>query len=199
MHGITRTVLATVVLAAGAALTARPTQAQVSLGVGAGATLPIGNFKDAVKLGWNGTASLGFTPAAFPLGFRAEGSYVRNSFKDAAATAGHTQMWVGTGNLVYTFAAGAARVHPYLIAGAGVYNVKAKLADGTSAGDSQTKFGLNGGLGINVGGFGTGGFFVEGRFHDVFKGTVNDIGDDAALQFVNLNAGVRYSFGGGPS
>lgn len=159
----------------------------VKFGVGGGVNFPLSDFKDAAKMGFQGTALVQFAPQNLPVAFRVDGAYAQNKFSDALVTAGGTDgKWqdiYGTANVVYTFkTAESSKIHPYLIAGGGVYNMKAKPDAGTSA--STTKFGVNGGAGFDMAAGGAT-VFIEGRFHSVFTSGSNS-------NFVPVNIGVKF-------
>jgi opacity protein-like surface antigen len=171
-------------------MTAPAAHAQDNLmkfGIGGGVSIPTGSpLKDNVKTGWNGTASFQFKPAASPVGFQIDGMYQQLKAKDAAAALGldKDEIWSGTGNIVFWFpVAGETKVHPYLLGGGGVYNIKAKPTTGSST--SSTKFGINAGAGFDFDIQKKVGIFVEGRFHNVFI-----TGSDA--KFIPISAGVRF-------
>jgi len=70
-------------------------------------------------------------------------------------------------------------VRPYVLGGVGLYNL-----DFNGVGDNETKFGLNGGGGIE---FGVGGFntFVEARLHSIFT-------EDTKVNLVPVVFGIRF-------
>jgi hypothetical protein len=179
-------------LALSTALFASAAQAQtpVSFGLGGGVSLPLGDFGDAAKTGFHGTGLVEFQPASLPVGIRLDGTYHRIGFSDLQedfAGPGNFQMITGTLNGVYTFQTAAeSKFHPYIIAGAGVYNFKANFDDFDD--DSETKFGINGGAGFNMG-MGSASIFVEGRFHNVFT-------EGSSTTFVPITLGVRFGGGG---
>lgn len=179
-------------LALSTALFASAAQAQtpVSFGLGGGVTLPLGDFGDAAKTGFHGTGLVEFQPASLPVGIRLDGTFHRIGFSDLQedfAGEGNFQMITGTLNGVYTFQTAAeSKFHPYIIAGAGVYNFKANFDDFDD--DSETKFGINGGAGFNMG-MGGASIFVEGRFHNVFT-------EGSSTTFVPITLGVRFGGGG---
>ena len=85
--------------------------------------------------------------------------------------------------MVYTFkTAETSKIHPYLIAGGGVYNLKDKPDAGTSA--SSTKFGANAGAGFDMA-VGSAKVFLEGRFHNIFVSGNNQ-------SFVPITVGVKF-------
>jgi opacity protein-like surface antigen len=174
--------LKTVALSFGLALSAAAASAQtpMELGVGAGLSIPTGTTSNGLKTGWHGLALVQFKPASSPVGIRIEGSYNHLGFDGGG---GKDQIVAGTANAVYEFATSAeSQFHPYVVAGGGIYNVKAKPDFGASV--SDTKFGVNVGAGFNFRSSGIG-FFVEGRFHDILVS-----GPD--FHFIPLTAGVRF-------
>lgn len=183
VKGLSALALATAVFAAPAAA-----QSPVQFGIGGGATLPLADFGDASKLGFHGNALVQFSPAGSPVGIRVDGMYHRLGFSDDLETAagpGNWQVISGSANAVYTFqTAESSMFHPYLIAGAGAYNVKAN--DDAGLGESETKLGINAGAGFD---YNAGGavIFVEGRFHNVFMGDTAD-----NINMVPITVGVKF-------
>lgn len=171
------------------AIMAAPAQAQTSIkvGVGGGVSIPTGSpLNDDVKTGWNGTANVQVKPEGSPVGFQIDGMYQQMKAKSTPVTAGldKEEIWSGTGDFVFWFpVAGETKVHPYLLAGGGVYNLRAKPTTGSTA--SSTKFGINAGAGFDFDIQDKVGIFVEGRFHNVFV-----TGSDA--KFIPISAGIRF-------
>jgi hypothetical protein len=155
-------------------------QMPLEFGVGAGISIPSGTTNDGLKTGWHGTALVQFKPVASPVGFQVDASYHQMGFDGGG---GKDQVISGTANAVYTFSvAPETQFRPYLIGGAGVYNIKAKPDLGSSF--SDTKFGINIGAGFNFKTSGVG-LFVESRFHNVFVP-----GSD--FHFIPITVGVRF-------
>jgi outer membrane protein with beta-barrel domain len=155
-------------------------QTPVEFGLGAGISIPSGATSDGLKTGWHGTALVQFKPAASPVGFQIDASYRQLGFDGGG---GKDQIIDGTANAVYNFSVSdETQFRPYLIGGGGVYNVKAKPDAGASV--SDTKFGINVGAGFNFRSSGVG-FFVEGRFHNVFV-------EGSDFHFIPITAGVRF-------
>lgn len=149
--------------------------------IGGGIGVPLGNFDDAVKIGWQGTAAVSFVPRNLPVGIQVDGSY--SQFGDESPLDVKSQLIYGTVDGVYKFESSEeSRFRPYLIGGGGVYNSKETGSD--ALGGSSTKFGLNAGAGFDFK-VGSAGVFIEGRFHNVFFP-----GPD--LQFLPLNLGIRF-------
>jgi len=150
----------------------------VTLGIAAGAAIPVGNFADRYNTGYNGTVALGLSSIGSPLGLRFEGSY--NKFlgrDDTGSNKPDRRVVAGTANLVYSLPGQGVR--PYLIGGGGYYGLK---DEGTNA--SVNKFGINGGIGamFPLSGLNT---YVEARIHDVFT-------DGSSTQFVPVTFGILF-------
>ncbi len=147
--------------------------------VGGGASIPIGNFKDAgAKTGWIAQAGVGYDIGDKGLWVEAEGWY--GSHKYTGAT-GKTDLLAGLGALGYSFMPGK-KMSPYVVAGAGFMSAKAKPATGASV--TSTKFAYTGGAGLGFKLNSTVNFWLEGRL----LGT-----KDAKL--IPVSAGFTFNFG----
>lgn len=171
-------VIATAALLGGSALSAQSYK-PVSIGIAAGAAIPVGNFADGYNTGYNGTVALGLSSIGSPLGLRFEGMY--NKFlgrDDIPGTQPDARVIAGTANVVYNLQGRGIR--PYLIGGAGYYGSKVDV-DGAP---SINKFGLNGGIGamFPLSGFNT---YVEARYHHMFT-------DVSATQFIPVTFGIMF-------
>jgi len=189
----------------------------IGVGIIGGATFPVGDYNKSAATGFNVGGFVDFGRRLGPLGVRADVLYHGFGDKDILQTAGpgttvdfsnKFSMVTGTLNGVYGIPIEDSPVRPYLTAGVGAYYIKnsPKCTTGsttcsqTSLGpdESTTKFGINGGAGIE---FGLGGAaaFLETRFHNVFQGTP-DLGCTQAscnrlsLQIVPVQLGVRVQF-----
>jgi opacity protein-like surface antigen len=207
---------------AGAVATASPALAQqagaaraFTLGASGGLGVPVGDFGERVKTGFNVGAHLAFKPAVLPFGVRVEGQFNRFGIKGVGLDDlgggdidgefdeefpfdfdidGNARIISGTINGVLGVPAASSAVRPYLIGGAGVYNEKVSINIlGLSVSDSRNKFGLNGGAGIE---FGLGGLaaFIEARYHVIF-----DAEDDeetgasgSNTQYVPISFGIKF-------
>ncbi len=186
MKGLLR---GTAALAFGMLLGAPVLRAQgAEFSIGGGATVPLSDYADLAKTGFHGLVGISFVPGSFPLGIQIDGMYQRLAFDDAIAADLTSQIIQGTANLVYKFKTSEeSSFRPYLIAGGGVYNFKAVGGDDVVApgeGDTSTDFGINGGAGFDIKTSGIG-FFVEGRFHNVFGEGSSD------AQFIPVTLGIR--------
>lgn len=171
-------VCSTMFVAAIAALSS-PAHAQrrSSVGIAAGASVPVGDLGDATSTGFHvlGTLSVSGT-ASSPLGFRVDGMYNSLSGKSSGPD---VNIWTVNGNLVYAFPGGMTAT-PYIIAGAGWYNSKADQ----SGAESSSDLGINAGIGARfaLSGFST---FAEVRFHNIFS-------DPNSAQFIPLTFGILF-------
>lgn len=153
--------------------------AEFSLGAGVG--IPLGNFDDVVKIGWQGTGAVSFAPKNLPVGIQVDGSFSR--FSDETPFDINSQLIYGTADAVYKFQSSEdTKFRPYLIGGLGIYNSKETGSD--ALGGSSTKFGINAGAGLDFKA-GSAGLFLEGRFHNVFVAGPN-------VEFFPINLGVRF-------
>jgi Outer membrane protein beta-barrel domain len=172
-----------VALALGLLLGAPAAHAQAQFSLGGGVGLPLGDFDDVAKLGWQGTAAISFAPATMPIGFQLDGSY--GEFSDDTPADVKSRFVYGTANVVYRFATAAeSTFHPYLIGGGGVYDLKPTGDDVIGDPGSETEFGVNVGAGFDISAGGAS-LFLEGRFHNVFT-------EGSSTQFIPINVGIRF-------
>ena len=166
---------AALVLTAGAAHAQRP-----QVGIGAGATIPVGDLADVESAGWHGLVTMGYRPAMSPVGFRLDGMYHDLNGEQAALP--DFRAIAVTGNVVLE-APGMA-VRPYLIAGAGLYNTKVQGFD------SKNNLGLNGGAGLKfrLVGFDT---FIEARYHTAID-ALGPGDNESSASFVPITFGVSF-------
>ncbi|HJR63041.1 MAG TPA: outer membrane beta-barrel protein [Gemmatimonadaceae bacterium] len=148
-----------------------PAQAQLRLGAGVGLSAPTGDLGDVTSTGWHGMVVLGVQPTGMPFGIRFDGVYHSLDFDEDAVgpTDESIRILGGSANVIFIFAP-LSPLRPYLSGGLGVYNVD--FGDDNGDDDSQTKFGLNGGLGIQAAltGFS---MFAEVRYLTIFTDESN--------------------------
>src|SRR5215204_4593939 len=111
----------------------------VSVAFGGGASVPIGNYKDVLKAGWNGQGSLIFNLPGVPIALRADLNYNKFVFEnslpfstDGSGTVATTdditqQILGGLANITIPFNMGP--ISPYVTAGLAGFNIKTKLGD----------------------------------------------------------------------
>jgi hypothetical protein len=147
-------------------------QRPVTLGLAGGVSLPQGRFGDGVDPGWHAlaTLSLGSQMHLHPLALRIDGACNQFAF---AGTGGGTvggapvdgsQRTISvTLNPTYRLPSAGWPLSPYLIGGAGAYNLG---CTGDATCDATTRFGWNAGLGTKFAGLRLRGF-LEARYHRV--------------------------------
>lgn len=191
--------LATSVSVAGAQAAtslARP----ISFGISAGAAIPTGDLSSGsssgftgVNTGYNVTGSLALAMPALPFGVRADAGYNKFGTRNLAFAANVTNAGSAhynadarvlsfTANAVLPLALHATVLRPYLIGGAGAYNVR--LSPFGVNGSSQNNFGFNlgGGLTVPLTGFNT---FIEARYHHANQ-------SHGSVGFVPITVGVMF-------
>src|SRR3989454_8531120 len=154
----------------------------VHFGLGGGATAPVGDYKDADKIGWHGLGMVQLALPALPLEIRVDGLYGHTTHKDMSGVAvpGSTKLYGGLANVVYSIGPKVI-ARPYVLGGIGVYHVKVDVP-GTTADETKFAFGVGGGVSV---GAGPARFFVEGRF-------VSVRGSGGSTSFVPVTAGVTF-------
>jgi hypothetical protein len=185
-----------IVLAVAAAFMVTDATAQVRGVVGVGLSVPVGDFADetggAAEAG-GGTALAGieWLPQGKSFGLRVDGAYNRfcTSACDQATGDLDVRYRFLNANLngLMEFPLGAeGNLRPYVLAGVGLYNYRLE-GDDVPVGpdDSESDFGVNGGLGLTYA-MGRVGVFAEGRFHNVFA-----TGSD--LQYIPVMVGARIN------
>lgn len=152
--------------------------------------------------GVTATGSVGFGPAGSPFSYQIEVQYTRLGLDDegrsgaggAPVTAhGTASVLSGTGSVrLSVFPAG--RFRPYLIGGTGVYRLSSNVHYTAENGsvirylsvptDGKTRFGLNGGAGLEVA-VSAVRTFIETRFHSIFS-------EEETAKLVPIVMGVRF-------
>ena len=182
-------------LALAAAVTAVPARAAaqgVEFGLGAGATVPVGDASDFLNTGWHILASASIVPDNSVIGFQVDGMYTRMAQEDLGFGDDlTTQIINGTANIVFKFkVAEEAKFRPFLIGGVGIYNYKTVgEGDVENLEDGATDFGVNAGAGFDVK-LGGAGLFVAGRFHNIFVG--GDLDEGADIKLIPITIGIRF-------
>ncbi len=175
-----RVVLSMFAVALAAQVSTSSLQAQVSVGVGGGLTVPLGDFGDAAKLGWHGLAHLGYgLPSG--LGFRGEFFYGQNKV-DANVDA-KFKLAGGMGSVTYDFQTSGG-LKPYILGGVGYFQVKAEGGGGSV---SESKVAFGGGAGLKFKAGSDANIFVESRYLSVST-------SGSSTTFVPLTVGVSFGF-----
>ena len=160
----------------------------VQFGIVGGTTVPVGNLDDIATSGWHAGVLMNIGLPLVPLGFRVDGVWHETGTK-TFGDGNSAKARIIAGTLDATYALGAVPIlKPYLIGGVGVYNVKftntAVPHIGSGDSESETRFGINAGIGLRVQltGFST---FIEARWHDIFT-TGN------SQQMIPLSVGITF-------
>lgn len=176
--------IATLVLAAGAALTLNATVAQAQaksgglyFGVGGGLTIPTGDAADVAKTGWNALAQIGYEMPS-GLGLRGDFYYGQHSLDDDLGVDGKFKLAGGLGNVTYTFKS-ASKIHPYLVGTVGMMNSKFEDFDG------ETDVVFGGGAGVLIHAGTDSNFFIEGRYLSINS-------DPSSTNLIPIQVGVRF-------
>jgi hypothetical protein len=185
-HHYMKRISSTLIALAAMAITASTSSAQstkpVSLGISAGAAIPVSDIGNDYSTGYNGTVSLMFNSPGSPIGFRVDGMYNNMSGQDFT---GFPAIKIMSANANVVYALPGVGIRPYLIGGAGVYTVQEDF----SGAPTQNKLGLNGGIGASfpLSGFNT---FVEARVHRVLNTTVGP--DFDSITFIPITFGIAF-------
>jgi outer membrane protein with beta-barrel domain len=155
---------------------AQPTEG-IRFGVGGGLTLPMGNYADRDKAGWNLVGLIQFPISQSPIHLRFDAMYGQTPHKSPAS--GNTTLTGATGDLLYHLGDRAAKVRPYVLGGLGVYNAD---FGGSSSSETKLAFGLGGGILFGVG---TMHAFLEGRYMSVQT-------SGSSLNFLPISLGVMF-------
>jgi opacity protein-like surface antigen len=150
----------------------------VQFGIAAGAALPTSDLSNDVSTGYNVTGTIAVHPELIPLGLRLDGAYNRFSFKNGID--GSVHFTSVTGNLVYKIPSEA--VSPYLIGGAGWYNVGGTINGFGSGSENHFGWNLGGGISMPLSGFDT---FIEARYNQVQ-------GNGSSVKFIPITFGVMF-------
>ena len=152
-------------------LASTPARAQLatSLGVAAGASVPMSNFGDRTSTGYHLMLTLGVKAPLVPISFRAEGMFNEFDYNNDGGTSGgatfravekSARVWGATANASLS---SSGLLGPYVIGGIGVYRVTeaVPIFGGTR---SANDFGGNigGGVRFELSGFSA---YAEARYH----------------------------------
>jgi hypothetical protein len=163
-----------------------------------GVGLPMGDFGNEFKSGLLiGVEASRMLSPQFALG--ADGNYVKNNpssdnqaaldaFFGGPTDASVKLMHYGVHAKYMMSNKEGSKVMPYLVGGTGLYNVKATVTPpgGPDVSDSQTKFGIRGGVGANFMVGSTWGIGVMADYNDVFT-------SGGSSQYIGLSAGLHFN------
>ena len=157
-------------------------QAQLKFGIGAGASVPNGDFSNGTETGYHVLAVAGIKPPLAPVGFRVDGMW--NQFSATGNSSAKLRIMSLSANAILSMP-GAMVVSPYAIGGVGMYNSKDNSAGATASND----VGVNIGAGVS---FGLAGFsaFGEVRLHNIMAD--NGAGGTTNVRFIPITFGITF-------
>lgn len=163
------------------------------LNIGVGASVPTGDFSTNFKSGWNGTVGLGWEGRSqYPLGLRLDLAYDRLSGKSFDTGIGTTftnpnmELWSAALNVTWRFPFGMSqRTSLYALGGAGAYYFHVPGSTYNDTFKSNTKLGVQGGVGLAFGVSREMDFFVEGRYVHAFQ-------SGTSANFIPVNIGLTF-------
>src|SRR5216117_1369932 len=167
------------------------------VGAAAGVLAPVGDYKDASKIGFRGGVDADYVLS--PSGsLGVSFAYNRNSFSDDLKAA--LSFAAGTpvdGHFTVThygahgklFLSPESKTRPYFTVGGGLYSFKGTVeAQGASGSDSETKAGINGGVGVLFDAGTSAHVGVQGTYHEIFT-------SDSSTQYINAGIVVLFDLG----
>ncbi|MGH7530849.1 MAG: hypothetical protein ACREMN_10750 [Gemmatimonadales bacterium] len=145
-------------------------------GLGIGATVPMGDYGDTDKLGYNLMGVLQMPLATSPIHIRIDGLYAQTGHE---VFDGNTSLLGGTVSALYHLGERLGSTRPYVLGGLGFFNVDA-------LGESETKisFGFGGGIRFGLSGFNA---FAEARYMSVQT-------SGESVNFVPLTFGLMFGY-----
>jgi len=166
----------------------------VQIGFGGGVSVPLNDAADALKNGWHASGIVKFNLSGLPLDLRGSFNYTKFAL-DQAVTGydGTGRILSGLGNVSYHLGL-FKPIEPYITAGLGAFNLKGDPESSTvTAPDSETKFGIDAGVGLQFALMGTHGF-LEGKFQNVYtdQGFNQALTHDLKTQIVPVTFGVFF-------
>lgn len=171
-------VLVAVIMAAGSPAAA---QQKIEFGIGAGLTLPTGDYNDGAGTGFHGTGAVLFGLGTGPLAVRVDLSYHRTGLDEDVD--GNTSLLGGMASLVYNVPS-TGQVKPYLLAGLGYYQVKLDVTGVLEADESNLAWGGGAGLALALR---SATLFAEVRYNSVTEGDTF-----TATNFIPITVGIRF-------
>jgi opacity protein-like surface antigen len=167
----------------------------VSFGIGGGVSAPVNNAERAFKNGFNGQGFVRIGFGMTPIALRADVTYQNFDLKSIPYTgptpvtlaSGSGTVMSGLANAQLMLMSGHFR--PYLIAGLGAYNVKTELDGAPDLSQSDTKFGVNGGGGVQID-LSVFSVYAEARVDNVF--TDNSLIGTDQIQVVPVTFGIVF-------
>jgi opacity protein-like surface antigen len=178
--------LATSVFTPASASLAQRTQRLVSIGVGGGASMPLGASGDQLIFGFHGLGTLAVGRPTFPVGLRVDLAYDQFQFErallGAAGPPGAARVLSFSVNPTFELPANGTLVTPYFLGGVGSYSQG--CTESSSACHSSTNFGWNLGGGAKFQLFGLRAF-AEARYHRTAESSLS-------TQYLPITLGLLF-------
>jgi len=144
----------------------------LSLGLGGGVSVPVGEAKDALKDGFHIRGILDAKLPVLPFGLRGALGFEKFNMQDLAAASstfqnGNSQILSGLGGVTFSLIS-VGPVRPYITASLGAFHFNSEVDSlGTEIKVKQTSFGIDAGVGARFG-LGPAKGFVEARVENAF-------------------------------
>ena len=163
------------------------------IGFGGGASVPVGDAKDAFKKGWHGSGIVRLNLPMMPFGLQGNFSYNRFTLdKQNVGFGGSGRILSGIADARFSLPI-PGPIKPYLLAGVGTYNIKADPDSAGYSSESTTKFGINGGGGVNISIPGLPiHAFLEGKIENIYtdQGLNTAVTQDFKTQIIPVTFGI---------
>ena len=166
--------------------TAAAMERPFKVGFGGGVSVPVSDYKSAFDNGFHGKAMFKWNVPSLPLSLGTSLGYEKFDVKALVpGVTGSQSILSALGNVSYHFPVGP--IKPYVTAGLGAYNIKSSATGVPDA--STTKFGIDGGLGLE---FKLGGIsaFAEGRIQNIY--TDEGLAQSFNTQVIPVTFGVLF-------
>ena len=168
-------------------------QTALTIGTGAGLTVPVGDLGDSYGLGWNAQVNLGIQNAAWPVALRIDGMYHSLSGEDfelggVEVEGSALNVIAGVANAEFYVARNMNGGGFFLVGGVGIYNFDVDDDSEIETG-SSTDFGLAGGAGYKLAMTNLM-LSIEGKFHNIFTE------GESGAQFIPINIVAEIPLGG---
>jgi len=179
-------------LAAGVASAQLPVK-PFQIGFGGGASIPVSDAKDAFKKGWHGSGIVRLNIPMMPFGLQGNFSYHHFTLdKQNVGFGGSGRILSGIADARFSLPI-PGPIKPYLLAGVGTYNIKADPDSAGFSSESTTKFGINGGGGVNISIPGLPiHAFLEGKVENIYtdQGLNTAVTQDFKTQIIPVTFGI---------
>ncbi len=165
----------------------------IQIGVGGGASVPVGHAENALKEGFNVRGFVKVKPPVLPVGIRGALGYQKFSLDQVpAGTDGTGNILSGLGGI--TLGKSVGPIRPYITASIGAFRIERKLdANGVETKAHETKFGIDGGAGLEFKLMSLNGF-VEARLENVYtnEGFDPSLTDKSSTRIVPVTFGLMF-------